>query len=137
MGSFSKYKIKDYQYWSISLHPNQGFLGRCIVWCKRERALDLTDATPEEQKELFIILKELEKALTDIFQPDLLNYAFLGNEMHHLHGHVIPRYAQDKKFEEFTFTDKLYGHNYQTDSNFSIPPEVIEKIRLEIKTALR
>ena len=133
---FSKYKIKDYQYWSVSLHPNQGFLGRCAVWRNREDALDLTDATPKEQRELFFILNELRKAIEKVFQPDLLNYAFLGNEKRHLHGHIIPRYAKAKEFAGTTFTDKLYGHNYQTDHNFSAPFEVLEKIKLRIKEAL-
>ena len=53
MEHFSKYKIRDYKYWSISLHPNQGYLGRCVIWCKRGDALDLADATQEEQVELF------------------------------------------------------------------------------------
>ena len=51
MEDFSRHKIKDYKYWTVSLHGNQAYLGRCVIWCKREDALDLADATPEEQKE--------------------------------------------------------------------------------------
>jgi len=133
MEDFSKYKIKDYKYWSIFLHQNQGYLGRCIIWCNRENALDLTDTTPEEQKELFIVLKELKNAINEAFRPNLLNYAFLGNGTKHLHGHFIPRYAEPKEFEGITFKDKLFGHNYKTDHSFSTPFDVIDKIRLKIK----
>ena len=63
MEDFSKYKIKDYKYWQIFIHPNQGYLGRCVIWCKRKNALDLTDATKEEQKELFLVLKELKRVV--------------------------------------------------------------------------
>src|SRR3989344_4781964 len=136
MEHFSKYKIKDYKYWSISLHPNQGYLGRCVIWCNRKDALDLSDATQEEQSELFIVLNELRSAITKALQPDWLNYAFLGKETRHLHGHVIPRYAQPKEFEGVIFEDKLYGHNYKTAHNFSAPVEVVEKIRLKIKEEL-
>lgn len=136
MEHFSKYKIKDYKYWSISLHPNQGYLGRCVIWCNRKDALDLSDATQEEQSELFIVLNELRSAITKALQPDWLNYAFLGNETRHLHGHVIPRYAKPKEFEGVIFEDKLYGHNYKTAHNFSAPVEVVEKIRLKIKEEL-
>ena len=136
MEDFSKYKIKDYFYWSVFIHSNQGYLGRCIVWCKRENALDLTDATPEEQKELFLILHELRVAIQKVFEPDWLNYAFLGNETRHLHGHVIPLYAKPKTFEGVVFEDRLYGHNYKTDHSFSLPNEVLEKIRLSLKEAL-
>lgn len=136
MEDFSKYKIKDCKYWSIFLHQNQGYLGRCIVWCNRKDALDLVDATPEEQQELFIVLKELGGAIKKAFQPDWLNYTFLGNEARHLHGHFIPRYAKPKEFEGIVFKDELYGHNYKTDYNFSAPVEVMEKIRLKIKEVL-
>jgi len=133
---FSKYKIKDYKYWSVYLHQNQGYLGRCVVWCKRGNALDLANTTSEEQKELFAIIYEMKKGMRNVFNPDWFNYAFLGNETKHLHGHFIPRYASQKEFEGITFKDKLYGHNYQTDHNFSVPPEVIEKIRLAIQESL-
>ena len=136
MEDFSKYKIKEYFHWSVFIHSNQGYLGRCIVWCKRENALDLTDATPEEQKELFLILHELRVAIQKVFEPDWLNYAFLGNETRHLHGHVIPLYAKPKTFEGVVFEDRLYGHNYKTDHSFSLPNEVLEKIRLSLKEAL-
>lgn len=137
MEDFSKYKIKDYKHWSIFIHQNQGYLGRCIVWCNRENALDLVDATPEEQQELFIVVRELGNAIKEAFQPDWLNYSFLGNETRHLHGHFIPRYAKPKKFEEILFEDKLYGHNYKTDHSLTYPAEVIEKIRLKIIEALK
>lgn len=136
MEDFSKYKIKDYSHWSVFIHGNQSYLGRCVVWCNRADALDLTDATLEEQRELFIVLKELGGAIRKAFRPDWLNYAFLGNETRHLHGHFIPRYAQSFEFEGVTFEDKLWGRNYATDRNFTCPDEVAEKIRLKIKEAL-
>lgn len=136
MGDFSKYKIKGYKYWSIFLHQNQSYLGRCVVWCNREDALDLVNATPEEQQELFIVLKELGDAIKKAFRPDWLNYAFLGNEMRYLHGHFIPRYEKPTKFEGTAFEDKLYGYNYKTDHSFICPAEVVEKIRLKIKESL-
>ncbi|MDO8558327.1 MAG: HIT domain-containing protein [bacterium] len=137
MEDFSKYKIKDYTYWSIFLHQNQSYLGRCVVWCNREDALDLADATPEEQRELFVVLRELGGAIQKAFQPDWLNYAFLGNETRHLHGHFIPRYAKPKEFEGIFFEDGLYGHNYKTDHGFSAPAEVVGAIKLRIEEVLK
>ena len=68
--------IKEYKHWAIYVHPNQGYLGRCVVWCKREDALDLTDATPEEQPELFLVLCDLKEATKKVFQPDWLTTPF-------------------------------------------------------------
>jgi diadenosine tetraphosphate (Ap4A) HIT family hydrolase len=96
----------------------------------------LPDATEEEQKELFVILRELEEAITKAFKPDMLNYAFLGNETHHLHGHVIPRYSKQFEFEGVTFVDKNWGHNYQTDKQFTTSPELLEVVIKKLKDNL-
>lgn len=128
--------MKDYQYWHVAVHPNQGYLGRCVVWCKRSDALDLADATLEEQKELFSILKELREAAKKAFQPDLFNYAFLGNIERHLHGHFIPRYASPREFEGRTFTDERWGQNWQPDESFEVSQELWEAVRSKLKEEL-
>jgi diadenosine tetraphosphate (Ap4A) HIT family hydrolase len=133
---YSKFIIKDYRYWTVYIHQNQSYLGRCVVWCKRENALDLTEATPEEQKELFAVLNDLKNAVAKIFQPDWFNYAFLGNDTRHLHGHFIPRYAKPKEFMGIIFEDKFWGHNYKTDHDFKISKEILNTIQVKIKEVL-
>lgn len=133
---FSKFLIKDYKYWAIYIHQNQGYLGRCVVWCKRDDALDLTDTTDEEREELFLVLRELKEAVTKVFAPNWFNYSFLGNETRHLHGHFIPRYAKPKTFMDVVFEDKLYGHNYKTDHSFKTSPEVLKAVQERIKEVL-
>ncbi|PIV46261.1 hypothetical protein COW09_00355 [bacterium (Candidatus Moisslbacteria) CG12_big_fil_rev_8_21_14_0_65_36_11] len=135
--NYSKFLIKEYKHWSVYAHENQGYLGRCVLWCKRENALDLADATKEEQEELFVILKALQNASQACFNPDWLNYAFLGNETRHLHGHFIPRYAKPKEFMGITFEDKLCGHNYKTDHGFVTPEELLQEIKSQLKEALK
>lgn len=130
---YAKNIIKDYNYWTVYIHENQGYLGRCIVWCKREDALDLTEATAEEREELFIVLSKLRRALTKAFNPDWFNYSFLGNGTRHLHGHFIPRYAKPLTFMNVKFEDKNYGHNYKSDHSFLTPPEVLKAIQQKIK----
>lgn len=136
MEDFSKYIIKEYKYWEVSIKINQTYLGSCIIWCKRENALDLTDATKEEREELFLILKKVKEELTKIFQPNWFNYSFLGNETRHLHCHLIPRYSESREFEGVKFEDKLFGRNWKTDHVFSISEDILEKIRQEVATKL-
>lgn len=133
---YSKFIIKEYAHWVIHISEEQNYLGRCIVWCKRENALDLTEVTIEEREELFVALNELKAALTKAFNADWFNYAFLGNGVRHLHCHFIPRYEKKREFEGVTFEDKLWGHNYKTDRNFKISPEVLAAIQLKIKEAI-
>ena len=133
---FSKNLVKEYKYWGIYVHENQGYLGRCVVWCKRDDALDLADATPEEQSELFLVLRDLREATKKVFQPDWFNYSFLGNETRHLHGHFIPRYAKTKTFMDIVFEDKLYGHNYKTDHGFKTSAELLAEVKDKLKSVL-
>ena len=133
---FSSAIIKEYIYWTVYVHENQSYLGRCVIWCKRDNALDLTDTTPVEQNELFIILKDLCKASKESFKPDRFNYAFLGNGVRHLHCHFVPRYESSRIFRGITFEDKLWGHNYKTDHNFVTPPKLLNQVRDELKKAL-
>ena len=127
--NLSKNFVKGYKYWEIYVHENQGYLGRCVVWCKREDALDLADAMPEEQVELFLVLRDLREAAKKVFQPDWFNYSFLGNETRHLYGYFIPRYAKPKTFMDIVFEDKLYGHNFKTDHAFTTSPELLLSVR--------
>jgi diadenosine tetraphosphate (Ap4A) HIT family hydrolase len=136
MEDFSKYLIKDYKHWSVSIYKNQGYLGRCVVWCKREDALDLADVTEDEQQELIKVFKELREAVTRTFQADWFNYAFLGNETRHLHCHFVPRYASPRQFEGVTFTDERWGHNYRTNPDFATQPAILEAARLKLKSEL-
>jgi|SRR3989344_1980056 len=139
VADFSKNLIKEYKYWQIYINANQSYLGRCVVWCKRENALDLTDATPEEQQELLLILQELRKALKKVFQPDWFNYFFLGNVTPHLHGHFLPRYKKPKIFMDTIFSDELYGHypNDNDDYIVTVPQEVLYAMRDKLAEALK
>jgi diadenosine tetraphosphate (Ap4A) HIT family hydrolase len=129
MEDFSKNLIKQYKYWDVFVAQNQSYLGRCVVWCKRENALDLTDATEEEREELFYILKSLKDTVYNVFKSDWFNYSFLGNLVRHLHCHFVPRYAAERVFEGMTFRDELYGKNWKTDNDFIIPEESLMKIK--------
>lgn len=129
---FSKNLLKSYKYWDVYIHDNQGYLGRCIVWCKRSNAEDLTNATFEEREELFQILKELRKLIERSFSADWFNYSFLGNETRHLHCHFIPRYENSREFMGTFFQDTLYGHNYKTNHNFETSDKLLEGIKNEL-----
>lgn len=133
---FAHLLVKDYTYWAVYVYEWQNYLGRCIVWCKRDNALDITDATPEELTELLEVLKELRSALTKAFGADWMNYAFLGNDTRHLHGHVIPRYQSPRMFAGTQFTDERWGKNYQTDRTFVVGDAVLQQIKETITKEL-
>ena len=130
MENFQKLLIKEYKYWKVLLHHNQCYLGRCVVWCKRENVIDFFDMDKEEKKEFWDISKNLREVIQKIFKPDLFNYSSLANRTPHLHVHVIPRYKEKRIFENFTFADKRWGKNpYPYNKNFKISDNIISEIR--------
>jgi diadenosine tetraphosphate (Ap4A) HIT family hydrolase len=120
-----EYPIGKYKYWTAKVFFNQEYLGRCVVSCKREDALDLTDATLEEREELFLILSQLKNAIKKSFNNDWINYSFLGNSYRHLHCHIVPRYQSPREFEGMIFTEKRWEKNWLLDENFEPPPKIL------------
>ena len=45
--------IREYDYWTLMIHEDQRYLGRCVIWQVREGCLqDICDLTEEEVKEV-------------------------------------------------------------------------------------
>ena len=129
--------VKDYRYWTVYVHEDQGFIGRCVIWCKREDAEDLAFATPEEQEELFEILRAVRGALEKAFGATWFNYSFLGNIDRHLHGHLFPRYQVPVTFEGIVFEDLDYNMNpSKTGTTNKVSKEVLAAIRARLAEML-
>ena len=135
---YEQYKLKEYKYWAVYLNVNQYFLGRVYIWSKRKGLVDLMDLSEKEQKELFEICKQVKQALTELFRPDLFNWASLGNISSQCHLHVIPRYEKPRLFNLEVFVDERWGKNYAPyNYDFKISEETLLKIRDVIKEKLK
>lgn len=127
--------IKKYKYWTVLIHLNQCYLGRCVIKLNRH-IVDLFDITQKERNELFRVMKRLRNALKKLFQPDLFNYASLGNEVQHLHFHLIPRYKTERFFGNIKFLDKNWGKNCWPHGEKELPTSILNKLRKTIKNAV-
>jgi diadenosine tetraphosphate (Ap4A) HIT family hydrolase len=75
--------------------------------------------------------------LSELFKPDMFNWASLGNLSAQCHLHVIPRYSSKRVFSDLTFEDKNWGKNYAPyDYEFHTPEAVLGVIRFAIKQVL-
>ena len=72
---------------------------------------EMTDLAPNERARMMKTVFAVEQALRDIFQPDKINLASLGNKTPHLHWHVIPRFEQDKHFPNSHWAEALREEN--------------------------
>ena len=128
--------IKRYRLWSLLIHRNQHYLGRSILSLNRH-IVDLFDTTKEEREELFSIMKDVREVFKKLFSPDLFNYASLGNNVEHLHLHIIPRYKKKRVFQGFEFFDENWGRNYKPYDVDACPnKEIVDAIKEEIESIL-
>ncbi len=128
--NYNDLKIKEYKLWTLYLNEYQCYLGRVCLVAKREDAKDFIDITEDEREEFFYIAKKVNIALKKLFEPDLMNYAALGNNYSHLHVHLIPRYEKERIFNGIKFEDKRWGLNYAPyDREFKLTLEELNVIK--------
>lgn len=59
---------------------------------------EMSDLPPLQRARMMKTVFAVEVALREIFNPDKINLASLGNKTPHVHWHVIPRFENDRHF---------------------------------------
>lgn len=73
--------------------------GYCrVVWNAHVR--EMSDLRVAERRELMDVVWAVEEALRRALRPEKINLASLGNQVPHLHWHVIPRFTDDPHFPD-------------------------------------
>ncbi len=73
-----------------------GFLR--VIW--RDHVREMTDLDAGSRVRCMAVVWAAEQALRDVMQPVKINVASLGNQVPHLHWHVIPRFTDDPHFPD-------------------------------------
>ena len=60
----------------------------------------MTDLNTAERERLMQAVFACEAAVRELFHPDKVNLASLGNQVPHLHWHVIARHSDDRNFPD-------------------------------------
>ncbi len=102
--------LKEYKYWVLEVSYRQHTLGCFIIFVKR-KVEKISELRNHEILELKNVMKEIQETLLkiDTFKPDRFNYFQMGNEIHNLHFHGIPRYIKPRSFMNRKWVDKTYG----------------------------
>ncbi len=69
-----------------------------VIWQAHVR--EMTDLEPAQREHFLLVVLAVERALRDTLRPEKINLASLGNQVAHLHWHVIPRFADDAHFPD-------------------------------------
>lgn len=67
-----------------------------VIW--RAHVGEMTDLANSERDHLMALVFATEAALRQLYLPQKINLASLGNLVPHLHWHVIPRFVDDPHF---------------------------------------
>lgn len=86
-------------YLRVILASDPDHPGFCrVVWNAHVR--EMTDLGDADRAHLMKVVYAVEQALRDELVPVKMNIASLGNQVPHLHWHVIPRFADDAHFPD-------------------------------------
>jgi diadenosine tetraphosphate (Ap4A) HIT family hydrolase len=69
-----------------------------VIW--QQHVAEFTDLLPADRTHLLAVVAGVETMLRRLLQPTKVNLASLGNQVPHLHWHVIPRFADDAHFPD-------------------------------------
>lgn len=61
---------------------------------------EMSDLSAAAQSQMFQLLVAIESAMRAMLAPDKVNVASLGNQVPHLHWHIIPRWKDDLYFPD-------------------------------------
>jgi len=76
------------------LHADQFFPGWTLLVLSRH-ATELWELERGERHALIDAVADLARALADAYDARKMNYELLGNELPHIHWHLVPRRADD------------------------------------------
>src|SRR5437879_3727974 len=69
-----------------------------VIW--NAHVTEMSELAEPDRLRLAAAVNAVERALREIVAPDKINLASLGNQVPHLHWHVIPRFADDAHFPQ-------------------------------------
>jgi diadenosine tetraphosphate (Ap4A) HIT family hydrolase len=86
-------------YWR-AITPDDPALPGFVRLVLNRHCTELTQIATIEQTQLFKLLIAIEKSMRSVLRPDKINIASLGNQVAHLHWHIIPRWHDDPFFPD-------------------------------------
>ena len=88
------HRLAEYPLSVAYVHEDQFFPGWTVLVFKRH-ATELFELSREERHQLIEEVTDVARALASVFRPVKINYGLLGNQLPHVHWHVIPRLEGD------------------------------------------
>ena len=94
----------DFLYVILADEPDYPGFFRVIL---KAHVREMSDLSLAEQQHLMHVVFVAEKILRQVFFPDKVNLASLGNQVPHMHWHVIARWEDDPHFPEPVWASRV------------------------------
>lgn len=78
-----------------------------------EHVKEIHHLTPAIQSEMYKIMNIIENIVTDVYSPDKINLASLGNKIPHIHWHIIPRFTNDNFFPQSIWSKPVRQNKFE------------------------
>jgi diadenosine tetraphosphate (Ap4A) HIT family hydrolase len=75
-----------------------------VIW--NTHAPEMSDLPIAERERVMRVVYAVEESLREILRPDKINLASLGNQVPHLHWHIIPRFIDDPHFPDSVWSTR-------------------------------
>jgi diadenosine tetraphosphate (Ap4A) HIT family hydrolase len=76
-----------------------------VIW--NQHIGEMSELTVGERDVLMSLVFAVEEAIRHVMQPAKINLASLGNQVPHLHWHIIPRYQEDTFFPGSAWSERV------------------------------
>lgn len=73
-----------------------------VVWL--DHVAEMTDLAMNHQARLMDAVLTVESVMREVLNPHKINLASLGNQVPHLHWHIVPRWSDDAAFPASVWT---------------------------------
>ncbi|WP_248321126.1 HIT family protein [Caballeronia sp. Sq4a] len=67
-----------------------------VIW--GAHVAEMSDLADADRARVMTAVNGVERAMRRVLVPEKINLASLGNQVPHLHWHVIPRFSNDSRF---------------------------------------
>lgn len=121
--------IADLTVSSAVLAQNQICKGYTILIYNKAHVTELFQLDKQDRRAYLEDLTNVAKAIYDAYHPHKMNYELLGNIIHHLHWHVIPRRRTDSIDLHWPIWGKDYSEVTLSDDEYS---KIVCKIRMHL-----
>jgi diadenosine tetraphosphate (Ap4A) HIT family hydrolase len=128
--------VAEFEHWLLLLRPAQLTLGSLVLAAKSEATAyhELPRAAFAEQADA---IEAIEAALKDFCTYERINYLMLMMVDPNVHFHVVPRYAEPRRWNGIDFPDAGWPGPPRLDASIKLDATQLPALVSEVAAAFR